>query len=70
MDWRVRLCEPGPQGLKFLPYEHVAASSGKSAAEKLFGGPLSERGGNHQLRAIVRVQIAGKESVQHFFSVT
>jgi hypothetical protein len=64
MDCRVKLLD-GPEG-----YQHVDAASLKEAAEKLYGRPLSGQGANHQLRAIVRVQIAGKEHVEHFFDNT
>jgi hypothetical protein len=62
MDCRVKLLDrPNTR------YQHVYAASSKEAAEKLYGHPLQEQGANHQLRAIVRVQIAGKEHVESFF---
>jgi hypothetical protein len=68
MDCRVKLVD-GPEGIskKNTRYQHVDADSLKEAAEKLYGRPLQEQGADHQLRAIVRVQIAGKEHVKHFF---
>jgi len=37
------------------PYQKVDAASPREAAEKLHGGPLREAGGNHQIRAQVRI---------------
>lgn len=66
MDCRVKLLNR-PDAVREIPYQHVNASSMREAAERLHGGPLREHGGNHQLRAIVRLQIAGKEHVKYFF---
>ena len=68
MDCRVKLVD-GPEAIskKNTRYQNVDAASLKEAAEKLYGRPLQEQGANRQLRAIVRVQIAGKEHMERFF---
>lgn len=35
-------------------YQRVEAKTAKEAAEKLYGGPLSEKGSNYKIRAQVR----------------
>jgi len=36
-------------------YQRVEANSAKEAAEKLYGGELSEKGSNYKIRAQVRL---------------
>jgi hypothetical protein len=64
MDYRVRL---KGSDRKWMPYQHVRASSPKEAAEKLYGGPLREEGSNYHMGAMVRIRISGTEHISHFF---
>jgi hypothetical protein len=47
MRWQVRIVQ------NRQPYQKVDAAAAKEAAEKLYGSPLSERGSNDRLRALV-----------------
>jgi hypothetical protein len=66
MECRVTLHPNWPEG-EPTPEQTVNAGSLIEAAEKLYGRPLHEQGANHQLRAVVRVIIAGKSSSKTSF---
>ena len=65
------LVQVWPDGLdgkeKYQHYQKVYAHSPKEAAETSYGGPLHERGSNHQLRAQVQVTTTGKIRKIPFF---
>jgi hypothetical protein len=67
MEYHVTLYPNGPEGGPLTPEQTVNAGSLIEAAEKLYGRPLHQQGANHQLRAVVRVIIAGKSSPKTSF---
>jgi hypothetical protein len=66
MECRVTLYPNGSEGPR-TPEQTVNAESLLEAAEKLYGQPLHSQGDNHQLRAVVRMIIAGKSSPKTSF---
>jgi hypothetical protein len=52
--WLVQLLPNGPGQGPHQGYQKITAAGAKEAAEAFFGHPLSERGSNYQLRALVR----------------
>lgn len=52
--WQVQLWPDGQWDGQ--PHKKIEANSAKEAAEQLYGGPLSEVGSMHQLRATVRMR--------------
>ena len=64
----VQVWPDGPDGKqKYQHYQRVYAGSPQEAAETSYGGPLHERGSNHQLRAQVHVTTVGKIGKLSFY---